>query len=53
MLIVTMFAVAFLFSLAGQALATGHRFLASFLGLCGWVGFLLHNTLLRRREQQL
>jgi hypothetical protein len=53
MLIVNMFAVALMFTLAGTELEQGHHYRASFLGLCGWVVFLLHNILLRRREQQL
>jgi hypothetical protein len=51
MLVITMFAVAEIFTLAGTALGRGHHYQAGFLGLCGWVAFLLHNILVRRRER--
>jgi hypothetical protein len=53
MLIVNMFAVALMFTLAGTELGQGHHYRAALLGLCGWVAFLFHNILVRRRERQL
>jgi hypothetical protein len=51
-IIITMFAVAEMFTLAGTALGRGHRYHAAILGLGGWVAFLLHNILVRRRHEQ-